>query len=158
MTGSACTVLQAGLLTAKAMVIDPFEGGAWVSVDPMQRCHGCSASQGCGNALLARRSGKRARRMAIDSTHRLQAGERIIIGLPSPTLLKGALGVYGIPLGGSLLAGLLAERLLSVGHGLVPLAFIAGLAAGVGVARLVRHRHDARYRPIWVETLATPAA
>lgn len=136
---------EADWLEERARVVAIFTGGAWVETEPKAGCNGCAAQQGCASGLLAR--WRRTPRLALLTDERLHVGERVRIGLPAGQFLRGALIVYGWPLLLAIVAGGLAERLSSVGHVSVPLAFIGGLALGFFASRFQLRRHQRHYRP-----------
>lgn len=135
------------LLIEEARVVEPFSGGAWVEVIKHSTCQQCTARQGCGAGLLARFRPRHARRVAVTSERALQEGERVQLALPATRFLQGTLVVYGMPLMTALLAGGLAEAILTAGHVVVPLAFTAGLAVGWGGVQWHARRHGTRFRP-----------
>ncbi|GGX81130.1 hypothetical protein GCM10007160_05500 [Litchfieldella qijiaojingensis] len=148
MSASLSETSQQSSLIEEARVVEPFAGGAWVEVSRPSSCRRCAARQGCGAGLLARwRSSGAVQRLAVHSEHPLQVNDRVYLALPASKFLQGTLMVYGIPLGAALLAGGLAETLLSVGHAMVPLAFAIGLAAGWAVVQWHGRRHVASFRP-----------
>lgn len=137
-------------LVERACVVDRFNGGVWVETQ-QQGCRGCSA-QGCGRGLLAR--GRRPARLSLHTEASLGLGDEVQVGVPATGFLQGALAVYGWPLLVAFLAGGVAERLMSPGHGAVPLAFMAGLLLGSLASRWRLSRHARRYRPVLLATAA----
>ncbi len=124
--------------------VDAIEGdSAWVLADRMGGCGGCSEKGGCGHAALM----GEAPPMRLKIANRLgaHAGEWVVLGVTSGSLLGSLMLAYGLPLGG-FLAGALA------GSALGSVAAMLGGAAGLGLMlllcrRIFRTRGDAPAEP-----------
>ncbi|WP_048308100.1 SoxR reducing system RseC family protein [Halomonas sp. PR-M31] len=131
-------------LEERGIVVELFEGGAWVEAQARSGCGSCTKSS-CGTGLLARRHPSR---LALHTNALLQVGDRVCLGLSVKSFLSGTLIVYGLPLLGAVLAGGLAETMISSGHVAVPFAFAGGLLAGCSISRHRLLRHQRQYQPI----------
>nr|WP_299241931.1 SoxR reducing system RseC family protein [uncultured Halomonas sp.] len=131
-------------LEERGVVVALFAGGAWVEARSQSGCNGCTRS-GCGTGLLRRR---RPSNLAVYTDTPLCIGNRVRLGISSTRFLHGTLIVYGLPLLTAVLAGGLAEMLLSPGQLAVPFAFAGGLFVGCLLSRHQLQRHQRRYQPI----------
>ncbi|WP_227368419.1 SoxR reducing system RseC family protein [Halomonas sp. M20] len=131
-------------LEERGVVVALFAGGAWVEARSLSGCNGC-AKTGCGTGLLTRR---RSSRLALYTDAGLCIGNRVRMGISPKSFLQGALIVYGLPLLTAVLAGGLAETLLSPGPLAVPFMFAGGLLGGCLLSRHQLQRHHRRYQPI----------
>lgn len=124
--------------------VEAIEGdSAWVLADRMGGCGGCSEKGGCGHAALM----GEAPPMRLKIANRLdaQAGEWVVLGVTSGSLLGSLMLAYGLPLGG-FLAGALA------GSAFGSVAAMLGGAVGLGLMlllcrRIFRARGDAPAEP-----------
>lgn len=138
-------------LVERARVVDRFSEGVWIETQRQQGCRGCS-TQGCGRGLLAR--WRRPARLALYTEASLSLSDEVQVGVPATGMLYGALAVYGWPLLVAFLTAGAAERLMSPGHGAVPLVFMAGLLLGSFMSRWRLSRAAHRYRPVLLATAA----
>ena len=97
-------------------------------------CAHCDLAQGCGTGALGRLLGRRARPLMIETSQPLNPGDHVILGLPEAALVKSSLLVYGLPLLGMLLAGLLASALAELPEWQVAIAAALGFMAGFKLA------------------------
>jgi len=119
-------------------------------------CAECELSQGCGTGALGRLLGKRSEPLVIETDHVLQPGDRLQLGLSESALVKASLIVYGLPLLGMIVAGLLAA-LAVVSEALIALAAIVGFIVGFKFAVYISRtlEHD-RLTPYIVEIRVNP--
>lgn len=109
---------------------------ATVSVDRVLGCARCAAGKGCGAGLL--NGNPKPARLTVDlpPDSLLQVGDTVTLFLEPQQILKAAMLVYGLPMGGLVLALLIAEwgagPLDDLMAGLVA---IAGLLGGLAVGR-----------------------
>jgi sigma-E factor negative regulatory protein RseC len=105
-------------------------------------CANCELSQGCGTGALGRLLGKRSKPLVIETDHDLKPGDRLQLGLSESALVKASMIVYGLPLLGMIVAGLLASFTI-VSEALIALAavvgFIVGLKLAVYLSRTLEH-------------------
>ena len=92
-------------------------------------CGNCEMNQGCGTGALGRLLGKRSRPLVIESDRHYQPGDEVEVVLPESSLVQASLLVYGLPLAGMLVAGLLASA-TSDSEWLVAIASLCGFTAG----------------------------
>ena len=144
------------MIEEQAVVVEAGDGYAWVETQRRSVCGTCSASEGCGTAVLAKIWGERRTRVRAISALPLQPGDAVIVGLAEGALLRGSLLVYLLPLT-LLLAGALLGQAAFAGAGEEPvvLASAVGLGLGFLVARIGsrRLRDDARFQPLVVRRL-----
>jgi sigma-E factor negative regulatory protein RseC len=119
-------------------------------------CGQCELNQGCGTGALGRLLGKRSKPLVIETDHVLKPGDRIQLGLSESALVKASLTIYGLPLLGMILAGLLAS-FAGVAEALVALAACVGFIAGFKFAAYLSRalEHD-RLKPYIVEIQVNP--
>ena len=125
-------------------------GAVWVETLRQTACQRCSASKGCGHALIdGQRAGSRARVRAL-CDQPLSLHDEVVLGIPEGLLLRGAMMVYLVPLL-TLLAGALLGEVLLAGLPVegAALGGVAGLLCGFLLNRWysVRHRHDPALQP-----------
>ncbi len=95
-------------------------------------CARCAAGKGCGAGILG---GSRRRVEAhIAAGIDVHEGDEVSLSLAPRHLLNAALIVYGLPLGGALLGAAVAYS-LGFGDLYAALAGLAGIAAGIVIAR-----------------------
>ena len=119
-------------------------------------CAGCELSQGCGTGALGRLLGKRSKPLVIETEHDLKPGDRLQLGLSETALVKASLIVYGLPLLGMIVAGLLAE-FAAVSEALIALAAVIGFIVGFKLAAYLSRslEHD-RLTPYIVKIRVNP--
>jgi sigma-E factor negative regulatory protein RseC len=117
---------------------------AWLEPEQTSSCGSCAASSACaakGMGTLASRL--EDRRFPLANDVGLVVGEKVVIGIQNSTLVQGSLIAYGIPLATMWLAAGVAQSL--AGKDMVTMtAMAAGLAFGLGIARLGAARLSAR--------------
>jgi sigma-E factor negative regulatory protein RseC len=106
-------------------------------------CADCELSQGCGTGALGRLLGKRSKPLVIETEHDLKPGDRLQLGLSESALVKASMIVYGLPLLGMIVAGLLASFTI-VSEALIALAAVVGFIVGFKLAVYLSHtlEHD----------------
>jgi len=106
-------------------------------------CGQCELSQGCGTGALGRLLGKRSQPLVIETDRDLQPGDRLQLGLSESALVRASLTVYGLPLLGMVVAGLIASFAIE-SDVLIALAACAGFFGGYKFARYLSHplEHD----------------
>jgi len=139
-----------------ASVIAVADGAALVEVPRRSSCSGCGHGSSCGTATVAKLFGQgSATRLRVVDHLGLAAGERVVIGIRSPLLVRASLSAYLLPLlalvgaaGGADAAGLgdMAGAASGFG-GLLAGLWLAGLITGGGGAR-------ARFRPLLLRRVA----
>ncbi len=134
------------LIEGLARVVAVEGGLAWLEPEQTTACGHCAGKAVCGvtpgNPRLV------ARRFALRNDHDLRVGERVIVGVPEQSVRGAALTTYGIPLLLMLGAGVTVQK-MGGGDLQSAAATLAGLAAGIGVVRLLSARlaHRADYSP-----------
>ena len=98
-------------------------------------CGGCELNQGCGTGALGRLLGLRRKPLTLQSARALRPGDRVTLGLSERALVRASLLLYGLPLCGMLLAGMLAYAWFEPPEWIVVLASAVGLCAGLRGAR-----------------------
>ena len=125
-------------LEREAVVIEAQGRRARVHADREAACGACKARGACGAQLLDRHRHERG--LWVDNPIGAQAGERVIVTLPTTTLLGGAAAVYLLPLAGLIGTALAADAALGAGTVGTALSAGGGLAAGLLAARLLLGR------------------
>lgn len=107
---------------------------ATVEVDTATFCERCASGKGCGAGIFGSDRGPRRIEAPIVDHAELKAGDEVQIELAPQSVLRAAWIVYGIPLGGALVAaGIAYVAGMSDGGSL--LAIIAGLVLGGYIGR-----------------------
>ena len=144
------------MIEEAAVVVEAGDGYAWVETWRRSACGACSASDGCGTAMLAQVWGDRRVRVRALSTLPLQPGDAVIVGLAEGALLRGSLLVYLLPLV-LLVAGALLGQAAFAGAGEEPVILSGAVGLGLGflAARVVsrRLRSDTRFQPVVMRRL-----
>jgi sigma-E factor negative regulatory protein RseC len=125
-------------------------GRLWLEPEQTTSCGSCSSAASCGSrdegGIGTVASRLQARQFAIDAPAGagvFQVGERLVVGVAETALLQASLTAYGMPLLAALLGGSIAQG--RYGEDWVTmLAMLAGLFAGLLVARLNARRMAAR--------------
>ena len=106
-------------------------------------CAQCELNRGCGTGALGRLLGKRSKPLVIETDHVLKPGDRLRLGLSESALVKASLTIYGLPLLGMVMSGLLAS-FAALPEVLITLAAVAGFIAGFKFASYLTHalEHD----------------
>jgi sigma-E factor negative regulatory protein RseC len=119
-------------------------------------CAECELSQGCGTGALGRLLGKRSKPLVIETDHDLKPGDRLHLGLSESALVKASLIVYGLPLLGMIVAGLLTS-FAAVSEALIALAAGVGFIFGFKLAAyLSRSLEDDHLTPYIVKIQVNP--
>lgn len=123
-------------------------------------CGGCAARSGCGTGVLSRWVGRRQAVVAVPNRLGAAVGDRVRLGLPEGSLVRGAATLYLLPLAGLLAGGIAVESLARGPEALTVLGAAAGFVAALMVARLrlAAGRRAAGLQPVMLERLpARPA-
>lgn len=133
------------MIEQKARVTRILDGMAELEVQHEEGCSSCSLRGGCGMGSLGRLLGERKRSLLIPAEG-LEAADRVVLGLPENRLVGAGLTLYLTPLFGLFAFALIGHTLTGGSDGWVALAGIAGLFAGLKLARLLARRHQTRPR------------
>ncbi len=125
-------------------------GSVWVETIRQSACEGCRASKGCGQKALASIGQGKRFQVKVKNPRQLilHNGQSVVLGLEDSALLSASALVYLLPLLLMLGAAILADSLTG-SEGLTILSALAGLAAGMLVARLLasRRQNQCRFEP-----------
>lgn len=121
------------MLTETALVTRRDGNRVELELQRSSACDHCELNQGCGTGALGRLLGRRSRPLAIETDKDCKPGDRVLLELPESALVRASLLIYGLPLLGLLLGGLLAA-LLAVPEWLVVGIAVFGLFAGFKLA------------------------
>lgn len=117
------------MIEEEAVVACIEDGRIWVEKAGKSACGSCR--QACASAVVAEHMDRSVIRLAVTSPIAVEAGDRVVVGVPEDALVLGSLCLYLVPLlgllGGSILGKVLGA---SLPQGLVDLAAIAGGLAG----------------------------
>lgn len=109
-------------------LVSAVEGGlVWIEKSRRPACSGCAES--CGSSLTAQFFSEKKIRFPVVSALELKPGDRVVVGLAEDALVRGAFGVYLLPLF-ALLAGALIAKFLAESMGW-PDHELAGALGGV---------------------------
>ena len=126
-------------------------------------CNSCSASKGCGTAVLSKAIGQKHSLVSVPKSEKsepiLSAGDEVIIGINEDMLLNGSLLAYMVPLAGMIGLALLASIFgASMGWGgelhIIAAAF-TGVFAGILISRRIinKGRNKVDFAPVLVRKL-----
>ena len=107
---------------------------ARVEVLPGPRCARCAAGRGCGAGLPGDGGRPRYVEARIASGVEVHEGDHVRLALEPESLLRASKLVYGLPLGGALLAAA-AAHVAGLADPAAVLAALLGVAGGFGIAR-----------------------
>jgi len=134
--------------------------GHWAMVR-MQRqsaCNSCELSSGCGTGAIGRLLGHRSKPVMIKNQHQLKQGDTVVLGLPDDALLKASLLIYGLPLLGLMVGGMVASLIIGESELLVVVFAMVGLVTGLQVsARLASRRYSNQFSPKVLRVRGEPA-
>ena len=134
--------------------------GNWAMVK-MQRqsaCSSCELSSGCGTGAIGRLLGHRSKPVMIKNQYQLKQGDSVVLGLPDDAFLKASLLIYGLPLLGLMVGGMLANLSFGESELLVIIFAAAGLVTGLQVsARLANKRYSNQFSPKILRVRGEPA-
>ena len=115
-------------------------------------CQSCSVQKGCGTSVLSQWLGKKLSSFRVENTVNAQVGDRLVVGIPESSLLKGSIAVYLIPLFGLFMFALMADWLLvqTAYHDLwVSVSGISGLYVGLRLCKaLINRQPEASLNPV----------
>lgn len=133
-----------------AVDLEKSRPSATVEVLSAISCERCASGKGCGAGLLGTSRGSRSVEALIAPGIAVSVGDDVSIEMAPHRLLRAALAVYGLPLGGALLgAGMAYLSGLSDLQSAV--AGLGGIAAGFLLAR--RQLGDCEFTPTIVDRL-----
>jgi len=123
---------------------------AWVETRQQSACGSCSAADGCGTSALASLFERRARALRVANDIGASVGQTVTLGLSEGGLVRAAFLVYMVPLLVMIVAGMLMATVAPDSEGLVVLASLAGLAAGLMLVRRKGRQleDDPRFQPV----------
>ncbi len=139
------------MIEEQGRVVDIDPEGVWIEVEKHSACASCNARSGCGQRLLAERSAGQQVVICVDNPELLAVSvdDRVVVGIAEGAFMKASLALYLLPLLLLFLVSALAD-LSGAAEGVIILAGLAGLAAGLGLVRFIsRHWHKAQeYHPV----------
>jgi sigma-E factor negative regulatory protein RseC len=118
------------MIEERARVVAVRPGFAWVESTRKSACGTCTASSGCGTAVVAKLFGERVNRLQVADNIGVQVGDRVVIGIADGTLTRASLAAYVLPLLALMLAAFLAQ---SAGADEGGSALFGTLGLGVGL-------------------------
>ena len=110
-----------------------------IQVQRQSTCSRCELSRGCGTGAIGRLLSRRNKPLTISNKYNLRPGDRVVLGMPNKAFLKASLLIYGLPLLGMFVGGLLAKWLFGESEMvtiiLATSGFVCGLAYTTYIAR-----------------------
>jgi sigma-E factor negative regulatory protein RseC len=143
------------MIEESGLVVDVDGGFAWVESERTSTCSSCSMHAGCGTGVIAKLLGQRRLRLRVLNSINAAVGDRVVIGIPEPALMRGSLAVYAAPLA-AMFCGALAGNAVALqwfpqlAEGGAIAGAICGLAAGFAWLRGFSHRNgnNPAYQPV----------
>jgi sigma-E factor negative regulatory protein RseC len=127
------------MLTESALVTRRDGNRVELELQRSSACDHCELNQGCGTGALGRLLGRRSRPLVIETDKDCEPGDTVLLELPESALVRVSLLLYGLPLLGLLLGGLLGA-LLALAEWLVVGIALVGLFAGFKLAARTTRR------------------
>ena len=127
------------MLTETARVIQRRGNRVELELLRASACGQCELRQGCGTGSLARLLRRRARPLVIETDRECQPGDEVRLALPESALVSASLALYGLPLLGLVLGGLLASLVFRQ-EWLIGLIACAGFVGGMSAASVRARR------------------
>lgn len=128
-----------------------------VEIQRQSVCGSCELEPGCGTGAIGRLLGQRKRPLIIESDADLRVGDQVILAMPEAVVARASLLIYGLPLLGMLVFGLIAQILFNPSEWLVAAAAGAGFLAGFKLARrLARNLAQTALAPEIVDIRVNP--
>ena len=122
------------MITESATVIRCHGKRAEVEIQRQSVCGHCELESGCGTGAIGRLLGNRRKSVTIDTEQALMPGDQVVLAVPEARLVRASMLVYGLPLLGMLIFGLIAHTLFVSAEWLIVIAAIAGFAGGFKLA------------------------
>lgn len=145
------------MIEEQALVVALDGDEIWVETQRRSACGQCTASKGCGTAVLGKVLGIKRNRVRVLNPQetKVSVGDEIIIGIEEQALVRGSLAIYIAPLVAMFLSGMLGEVVASQmnvlnSEFLVIIFSLSGLLLGfVWVKWFSREiSSDLRYQPV----------
>ena len=135
------------MLTESALVTRRDDNRVELELQRSSACDHCDLNQGCGTGALGRLLGRRSRPLVIETDRDCKPGDRVLLELPEAALVKVSLMLYGLPLLGLVLGGLLATLLAVPEWLVVGIAFIGLFVGARFAARMTRRLEQGGQAP-----------
>ena len=148
------------MIEQEASVLAVADGAALVEVPRQSGCASCGHGSSCGTATIAKLFGNgKATRLRIIDHLGLVAGQRVIIGIRSPLLVRASLAAYLLPLS-ALLAAAGGAEAAGLGDTAGAASGVVGLVVGLWLAGLITGGTGARarFRPVLLRRATTIAS
>ena len=110
---------------------------AIVQMQRQSTCSHCELSSGCSTGAIGRLLGHHSKPLTISNKIHLKQGDRVLLGMPDSSFLKASLLIYGFPLVGLIVAGLLADRVFDNSEPYVFGFALAGFIGGLITSDLI---------------------
>lgn len=129
------------MLEERAVVSRVEDHGVWVKPFGAASCARCQQGQGCGGGVIGRLvSRRRVDIEVVAGPMPVTVGTVVRVGVDEGALMRAALAIFALPVGGLLAGGVFAHLVLQA-HELLVSAFAGlGLLAGFLVTRAVGAR------------------
>lgn len=135
--------------------------GCWAIVQ-MQRkntCSHCELNKGCGTGAIGKLLGHRSKPIRIKNEYALAPGDNIVLGLPDRVFLKASLLIYGLPLLGLIVAGMLAQVIFGESELLSLVFAVVGFLAGLQIsASLAQNQYAEQLSPRILKVRGEPTS
>lgn len=123
------------MIEENGQVVGIEEDYAVVETVRSSSCGSCS-SKGCGTGALTRYFASKAHEVRARNSAGAAVGDRVVLGIPESTLLRGSVAVYLVPLLTMILGGLFGQAiapqlgLAATGDGVSAISGLLGLGLG----------------------------
>ncbi|MCP3688155.1 MAG: SoxR reducing system RseC family protein [Gammaproteobacteria bacterium] len=118
------------MLKEQATVVRVVDRQVELEISRKSACGNCELRQGCGTGAIARLLGHRNKPVVIKSDIDLEAGDRLVLGLPDSGVLGASLLIYGLPLFIMVVASSLSHWITDGSELMTVIAAVAGFLSG----------------------------
>jgi len=143
------------MLEETGTIVEADDQYAWFEASSSNSCSHCSASQGCGTASLQKWFKRKPNRLRVMNLQHLQAGDRVVIGIPEHALVTGSFLIYIVPLFsliiGAIIGGSINDMMgWSHRDGISILLGVTSLVVSFSWLKKLLHNSDknSRYQPV----------
>ncbi|MBT3204771.1 MAG: SoxR reducing system RseC family protein [Gammaproteobacteria bacterium] len=145
------------MIEEQALVIALRSDQALIEVQRQNACQSCDLSEGCGTGSLGRLLGYKKLALSIPNRHKLQVGDRIVIGMPDKYFHFAGFLVYLLPLLSLFLFGLVANYFFNGAESVIVLASLSGLVFGLMFSgRMAKNDFALKMKPQFIRQEFSP--
>lgn len=143
-----------------ALVVSVDQASATLEIVRKQPCGLCGQTRGCGVSMWGRLFGHKSSLFKADNSINAAEGDLVVVGIEEQAVMSSSMLIYGVPLVGLMLGGLLGGLIAAV-PAQNDLYAVIGALGGLGLAYLWLRLHaqgramNAQYQPVILRTADT---